>query len=123
MLRCGHLPSRFFVGAYTSKYPGDAPALMKYVEVVRDLTARKAIGVIMTLSSGFYVPPKQMKCHWALLTGNYGFGHRIMAIPLKQNPKLSVSPVSLFPRGFAGCFTRDMFAWNAILSIVVLRVE
>ena len=60
----------------------------------------------MTLSSSFCVPPKQTKCHGVLLTGNYGFGHRILAIPLKQSTKMPVSPVSLFPKGFAGSFTK-----------------
>ena len=31
---------QIFVGTYTSKYPTDAPSLMKYCEVVRDLAAR-----------------------------------------------------------------------------------
>ena len=64
-----------FVGVYTSKYPGDAPAFMKYGEVVKDLAAGGgAIGAIMTLSSSFYVPRKQMKCHGLYALGNMDSG-------------------------------------------------
>ena len=31
---------QIFVGVYTRKYPGEAPSLMKYGEVVRDLPAK-----------------------------------------------------------------------------------
>jgi hypothetical protein len=33
---------QIFVGVYTSKFPQEAPDLMKYAEVVRDLAARGA---------------------------------------------------------------------------------
>lgn len=39
-LICGSQLTNFFVGVYTQKYPLQAPALMKYGDIVKDLAAR-----------------------------------------------------------------------------------
>ena len=111
-----------FVGVYASKYPGEAPALMKHAQVVRELLQGVAIGAIMTPNFGFCVQPRPVRCHGERHTGNYGFGHRILVILLNHGTKLLVNPVYLFQKVFAEGFNRAKFVWDAPLSMLVLSV-
>ena len=43
-----------FFGVYTSQFPSEAPALMKYGEIVQDLASRDTTGIIMMRISVIY---------------------------------------------------------------------
>lgn len=93
-----------FVGVYASKYPGEAPALMKYAEVVRDLAARGGNWRYYDTQFRFLRSTKASEMpwgatHWELWIRAQNFGNS--AKPRYQ----TVSQPSLFvPKGFCRKF-------------------
>ena len=53
-----------FVGIYTSKYPSEAPALMKYDDIVRDLAARGHNWVFYDENFGFLKQNHKQLLQW-----------------------------------------------------------
>ena len=112
-----------FVGVYTSKYPLEAPALMKYGEVVRDLAARGGNWQFYNTQFRYLKYTMPTKCPGDLPIGNYGSGHRIL-LSQNQNRKVSVSVGYSCLKGFAGSFTRALVVLvHALLSMLVLSVQ
>ena len=92
------------VGVYTSKYPGDAPALMKYGEVVRDLAARGGNWHYYDTQFRFLRSTKENEMpwgftHWELWIRAQNFGNST------KTKSLTVSQPSFFvPKGFCRKF-------------------
>ena len=95
---------QIFVGVYTSKYPVEAPALMKYGEVVRDLAAREDNWryydtQVRFLRSSHISEMPWGSTHWKLWIRAQNFG--VANKPKHQN----VSQPSVFvPKGFCRKF-------------------
>ncbi len=112
-----------FVGVYTSKYPLEAPALMKYGEVVRDLAARGGNWQFYDTQLCYlrYTHANEMpwgSTHWELWIRTQNFAQP------NQNRKVSVSVGYSCPKGFAGSFTRALVVLvHALLSMLVLSVQ
>ena len=121
---------QIFVGVYTAKYPMEAPALMKYSEVVRDLAVRGADWRFY--DSQFRLlrqsNPTELP-YGGLLIGNFGSVHGILIMRVFQNlNRLCATtcplqlPDPLFPGGFVAGFTVAITALVAIINIIVTSV-
>ena len=104
---------QIFVGVYTAKFPIDAPALMKYSEVVRDLAARGA-------DWRFFDTQFRLLCqsnptefpwgstHWELWIRAQNFHNTRVSkaqTPMRHN---SSTVGSLVPKGFCRKFHRGI---------------
>ena len=118
---------QIFVGVYAAKFPIDAPALMKYSEVVRDLAARGA-------DRRFYDTQFRLlrqsnptefpwgSTHWELWIRAQNFHNTRVSkaqTPMRYN---SSTVGSLVPKGFCRKFHRKLIAQAVISSINVLNV-
>ncbi len=113
-----------FVGVYTSKYPLEAPALMKYGEVVRDLAARGGNWQFYDTQFRFlrYTHAHEMpwgSTHWELWIRAQNFSQ---AKPKSQSGSQRAGYSCL--KGFAASFTRALVVLvHALLSMLVLSVQ
>lgn len=104
---------QIFVGVYTAKYPMEAPALMKYSEVVRDLAARGADWRfydtqfrLLRQSNPAELP--WGSTHWELWIRAQNFNNARFSKPqppVRNNSSSSVSG-PFVPRGFCRKFHR-----------------
>ena len=86
---------QIFVGVYAAKFPIDAPALMKYSEVVRDLAARGADRRFYDTQFRLLRQSNPTEFPWGPHIGNYGSGHKIFIIRVFPRPKRLCATIRL----------------------------
>ena len=115
------------VGVYTAKFPIDAPALMKYCEVVRDLAARKADWRFYDTQFRLLrqSDPTEFpwgSTHWELWIRAKNFHNARISKANRLCATIRLRSDPWFPRIFAVNFTGGLIAQAVILSINVLNV-
>ena len=111
-----------FVGVYTSKFPSEAPALMKYGEVVRIWPLSRGTGNIMIPISGTCGSRTQVACHGGPPTGSSGFSPSISPRERRRPHHPGLPLPHLSPWGIAASSIPVLLALAALISMSVPSV-
>ena len=115
-----------FVGVYTSKYPTEAPALMKYGEIIQDLAARGHNWRYYDQNFRFLRQKQASAFPWGVLHGELWLRAQ-SPLTRKSQPENVAKPraqiYQKFPRVFALSITGALLVQAVLLSIHVLNVQ